>query len=73
MKKCQICSRKFSPNSNNQKYCSPKCQKIAHNLYNPSEANTKYREKIKNEENLDDTDFNFKFREKANIILFSIT
>lgn len=67
MKKCKVCLKEFQPNSNNQKYCSKECQSVAYKNYKFSseEATNKYREKIKEEEGIDDTEFNFKFREKT--------
>ena len=67
MKKCKICSKEFTPKSNNQLYCCKICRKEAYKNYSFStpEATEKYRERIKEEEGLTDSEFNYEFREKT--------
>lgn len=67
MKNCIRCGSTFQPKNNCQKYCCEECRKESYRNYRfySSEATLKYREKIKEEEGIDDTDFNYKYREKT--------
>lgn len=66
IKKCKICNKEFEGDKN-KKYCSDNCKKRAYKNYSYSspEAISKYREKIKEEEGLTDTEFNYVYREKT--------
>ena len=67
MKKCKICGKEFIPGNNRQIYCSDECRLKAYKSYRYStpEAVERYREKIKEEEGLNNTEFNYEFRERT--------
>ena len=67
MKKCLTCKKEFQPKSNNQKYCSTECRRKAYKKYKYSspEATEKYRERVKGERGLTDTEFNYEYRERT--------
>ena len=67
MKKCTICGKEFSPRNSRQKYCCEECRKEGYKNYAfySEEATAKYKERIKGEEGLSDSEFNLKYREKT--------
>ena len=64
---CTICKKEFIIEKGNKKYCSQECKKKAYKNYKfySEEATKKYREKVKEELSLDDTEFNAEFRERT--------
>lgn len=66
IKKCSYCRKEFESRGN-KKYCSNECRKKAYQFYQYStpESTAKYRERIKEENGFDDTDFNYEFRERT--------